>query len=154
MQAAEMKRPLSLVLRLGLGALFVIAGVLKLRDPAAFATAIANYQLYPQYAAFLAATLPALEIVLGVAVIVAPPRWRAPAGLGILLLTLMFTGAAASALVRKIDIACGCFGTDSGTINAWTMVRDLGLIAAGCAVVALERRAGADLSRPAASSGR
>jgi uncharacterized membrane protein YphA (DoxX/SURF4 family) len=142
-----MKRALSLVLRLGLGGLFVVAGVLKLRDPSAFATAIANYQLYPQYAALLAATLPALEILLGIGIVAAPPRWRAPAATGIALLAVTFTLAASSALARRINIACGCFGSDSDTINAVTIARDLVLIAAAIAVTMLELR-------PAASSGR
>jgi putative oxidoreductase len=135
-----MKRALSLALRLGLGALFVVAGALKLRDPAAFATAIANYQLFPQHAALLAATLPALEILLGLAVVIAPSPWRAPAAIGMALLLVMFTVAASSALLRHIDIACGCFGSESGTIDALTLARDLALVGAAIVVVALERR--------------
>jgi uncharacterized membrane protein YphA (DoxX/SURF4 family) len=148
-----MKRALSLVLRLGLGALFVIAGALKLRDPAAFVTAIANYQLYPQYAPFLAAALPALEILLGLALVAAPSRWRAAAAIGVALLLVMFTVGASAALARHIDISCGCFGTESGTINGLTIVRDLALIAAACTVVVLEGRRSAT-TRPAASSDR
>jgi putative oxidoreductase len=136
-----MKRALSLVLRLGLGALFVLAGALKLRDPSAFATAIANYQLLPGLAALLAATLPATEIVVGLTVVVGSRPWRQGATVAIGLLTLMFTAAAAAALARGIDISCGCFGVDSGAITAWTIVRDVALVAACALLLLLDRRA-------------
>jgi putative oxidoreductase len=129
MPPVQVKPALALLARLGLGALFVIAGVLKLREPTDFATAIANYQLWPQLAAPLAAALPSIEIVVGLAVLIAPRPWRAGAAAAIALLMLMFTVATASAVVRGIDVACGCFGTESGTITGWTIGRDLALLA-------------------------
>jgi uncharacterized membrane protein YphA (DoxX/SURF4 family) len=134
-----MKRAISWALRLGLGALFVVTGVLKLRDPAAFATAIANYQLMPQLAALLAATLPMVEIVVGAALLLPSVRWRCAAAIGVAALMLMFTIAASAALARGIDISCGCFGVDSGRINGLTIVRDLALFAAAFLVLALDR---------------
>jgi uncharacterized membrane protein YphA (DoxX/SURF4 family) len=134
-----MKRAISWALRLGLGGLFVVTGVLKLKDPAAFATAIANYQLWPQMAALLAATLPAVEVLSGLALIAAPPAWRRAAAIAIALMMVVFTVAAATALDRGIDISCGCFGADSGRVDALTIVRDLVLLGIAGAVVALER---------------
>jgi putative oxidoreductase len=131
-----MRRAISWALRLGLGGLFVVTGVLKLRDPAAFATAIANYQLLPQFAALLAATLPAVEVVTGLALIAAPAMWRRAAAVAIVLMMVVFTIAAFTALARGIDISCGCFGAESGRVDALTIVRDLVLLAAAVAVVA------------------
>lgn len=138
--ATMMTRGLAWALRLGLGAVFVGAGVLKLRDPTAFATDIANYQILPALAPFLAAVLPVTEILAGIALVVA---WRAPwrraAALAVGLMMLVFTGAAASVLARGIDVACGCFGGEGGTIDALTIARDVALVAAAGALVWLER---------------
>jgi putative oxidoreductase len=133
-----MRRAISWALRLGLGGLFVVTGVLKLRDPAAFATAIANYQLLPQFAALLAATLPAVEIFAGAALIATPSPWRRAAATAITLMMVVFTLAAVAALARGIDISCGCFGAESGRVDALTIVRDLVLLAAVGAMVRLE----------------
>jgi putative oxidoreductase len=123
-----------LVLRLALAALFLYAGASKLADPTAFAVEIDHYQLMPWLAPYLAAGLPALEITLGVALVVLPAPWRRAAALGCLALMVAFTVAAAWALVRKLDIDCGCFGKGSGPITWLTMLRDAALIAA-CAVL-------------------
>ena len=133
-----MKRAISWALRLGLGGLFVVTGVLKLMDPSAFATAIANYQLWPQFASLLAATLPMVEIVAGLALIAAPAGWRRPAAAAIALMLVVFTIAAATALGRGIDISCGCFGAESGRVDVLTIVRDLALLAGTGAVMALD----------------
>jgi putative oxidoreductase len=134
-----MKRAIGWALRLGLGGLFVVTGILKLRDPAAFATAIANYQLWPQFAAVVAAILPAVEVVVGLGVLAAPRRWRHGAFVAMALMMAVFTAAAASALGRHIDIACGCFGTESGSITGWTIVRDVGILAAALAAPRLDQ---------------
>ena len=136
-----MKRAIGWALRLGLGGLFVVTGILKLRDPAGFATAIANYQLWPQRAALLAATLPATEILVGLTLLAAPRPWRRAAAIAIALMVAVFTVAATSAVVRHIDISCGCFGSDSGRIDALTIVRDLALLAAAIALALLESQA-------------
>jgi len=132
-----MKEVVSWALRLGLGGLFVVAGVLKLRDPGAFATDIANYQLLPQYAALLAAMLPAVEILAGLVLIAGPAPWRRSAAAAIALMMVVFTVAAASALARGIDISCGCFGGESGRVDGLTIVRDVVLLAAAIAAVVL-----------------
>src|SRR5438270_2277261 len=61
----------ALVLRVVLGAVFVYAGYLKLRDPwALFAMNIASYEVLPMPAVeFVAKTLPWFEVVLGLVLI-------------------------------------------------------------------------------------
>ena len=46
-----MKRVIEIILRIGLGGLFVFAGVMKLGDPAAFLRDVQNYRLLPYAAA-------------------------------------------------------------------------------------------------------
>lgn len=133
-----MRRVVLLAARLVLAAVFVVAGVLKLRDPVAFANDVANYQFMPALAPLLAATLPSLEIVVGVALLIAP--WRRAAALCAAVLMAMFTVAAGTAYARGLDVACGCFGSTGGAIGWTTLVRDLALLGAAILVVALERR--------------
>jgi putative oxidoreductase len=134
-----MKQAIAWVLRLGLGGLFLVTGALKLRDPTAFATDIANYQLLPQLAAQLAAVLPAVEIFAGATLIAAPVGWRRAAAVAVALMMAVFTAAAASALGRGIDISCGCFGSEGGRVDGLTIVRDVVLLAAAGALLIVDR---------------
>lgn len=130
---------LSLVVRLGVGGLLAVAGALKLRAPVAFATEIANYQLFPAIAPYLAATLPVLELVIAAALLVAPRAWRRAAALGALGLFAAFTVAVGSAYFRRINIDCGCFGTGGGPITALTLARNVALMGAAALAIWLDR---------------
>ena len=114
------------VIRAVLGSLFVLAGILKLRDGGQFAVEIANYQLLPQLAPYLAITLPATEILAGLALVV--PGWRRAGALVLVGLLLAITVAVTAVKVRGINIDCGCFGGDSGPITWWTVARDVFLL--------------------------
>lgn len=133
-------KALALVLRLGLGGLLVVAGALKLRAPVAFATEIANYQLLPALAPYVAALLPVVELVIGGALVVAPRAWRRAAALGALALLATFTVAVGSAFFRRINIDCGCFGTGGGPITGLTLARNVVLMAAAATIVAFDER--------------
>jgi uncharacterized membrane protein YphA (DoxX/SURF4 family) len=134
-----MKAAFALVLRLVVAGLLVVAGALKLRAPVAFATEIANYQLLPAVAPYLAATLPVAELVVGLTLLAAPAAWRRAAALGALALFAAFTVAVASAYFRRINIDCGCFGTGGGSITALTLARNLALMLAAAALLACDR---------------
>jgi uncharacterized membrane protein YphA (DoxX/SURF4 family) len=133
-------KALALMLRLGLGGLLLLAGALKLRAPVAFATEIANYQLLPALAPYVAAVLPVVELVIGGALVVAPRAWRRAAALGALALLATFTVAVGSAFFRRINIDCGCFGTGGGPITGLTLARNVVLMAAAAAIVAFDER--------------
>lgn len=133
------RRALELALRVGLGALFVIAGVLKLRDPTAFATEIANYRFLPALAPYLATTLPMIEVVLGLALVIGPGPWRRAAALGTAGLLVVFLVAVTQVVARGINVECGCFGGNSGPVTGWTIARDLVLLGAAGAILALGR---------------
>lgn len=124
------------VLRAGLAALFLYAGVAKLADVRAFAADIANYRVVP--AALVgpfAAALPGVEIACGIALL-SGRMVRAGALLATTLIAA-FTVAAAQALARDINIDCGCFGSVRAPVTIATIVRDLALLAGGVAVMLL-----------------
>ena len=125
-----MKRMIRLVLALLLGAVFVYAGVLKVRDPMRFASDISNYQMLPwSVGVRLAFYLPWLEIVCGLALIL--QRLFAGALALTLLLVVVFTAATIWAKAQGIDVGCGCFGTVSSTLTlTWHLVLNGGLLAA------------------------
>ncbi len=135
-----MRRAVEWALRLALGAVFVVAGALKLADPAAFATEIANYHFFPTVAPLAAATLPATELVVGAALIAAPARWRRAAVLAAIALLVVFTVAVTQVVARKINVECGCFGSASGPVTLWTVARDLALLAGAGLLAAISPR--------------
>jgi len=130
---------IALVLRVGLGALFVWAGLLKLADPTQFAIEIGNYRLGEAWAPWLAVMLPYVEVALGAGVILLPLAWRRGAALALAGLLAVFTVAIAQAVGRGINVDCGCFGGRSGPVTPLTVARDVALLAAACAIVWIER---------------
>jgi len=92
-----------------MAAVFITAGVMKLFDPSAFTEDIFRYRMLPEFSStLLAASLPWLEIMIGIAVFIRPIQLSA----AFLMCGLMgiFNLAVAIALVRGLDITCGCFG--------------------------------------------
>jgi uncharacterized membrane protein YphA (DoxX/SURF4 family) len=115
-------------LRVGLGALLIVAGVLKAHDgPAATATTIAGYRILPAaLVAPLGVALPYVEILLG-AYLAAGLFTRVAAGIASAQL-FVFAGAVASLVIRNIPADCGCFGSALATPPSWGHVAgDLGL---------------------------
>jgi uncharacterized membrane protein YphA (DoxX/SURF4 family) len=121
---------LSLVLRLALGVILVYTGIVKSMDLSHTAQAIENYRLLPvEWVNFVALLMPMLEIIVGVCLI---------AGLlldGALVITTgmftVFLFAIVSALMRGLDIDCGCFGTDiASPITPLTVLRNTVLLLA------------------------
>lgn len=138
----------TVLLRAGLGGLLAIAGLLKLREPSELATEIANYQLLPGIAPYLAATLPTTEILLGVGLVIFPTRWRRPAAAGALVFFLTFLIAVSSAVLRHINISCGCFGAGGDTVSPLTLGRNLSLVASAALLLYLDRPRVIPVGRP------
>ena len=104
---------LTLALRLIVGAAFILAGALKVADPAKFALDVGNYRLVPH--AMLnpvAVLLPWIEVTAGSFLLAGV--WTRAAALVITSLTAMFFTVIVSALARGLNIECGCFGTIGG----------------------------------------
>jgi uncharacterized membrane protein YphA (DoxX/SURF4 family) len=113
---------------LALGAVLLVSGVAKLRDPAW----VDNAERFGLPRA-LAPPLAFAEVVLGALLAAqAVPPW--PAWAAVVLLAL-FTGAAAAHAARHDDVPCGCFGARSTTPTTWrTVARNVALT--GLAVLA------------------
>lgn len=96
------------LLRVILGGIFIYAASGKLLYPADFSEAIANYQLVPVKATnIIAITLPWVELVAGLLLF---NGFRTQSGNFIIFLCLcVFSLGAISALIRGLDINCGCF---------------------------------------------
>lgn len=93
-----------------ISAIFLTAGLLKLKDPDGTLIAVYQYKMLSWEASALVAThLPFLEITAGVALWI--PRLRLGACLLSVCLNLVFIGALISAVARNLDVSCGCFGT-------------------------------------------
>jgi putative oxidoreductase len=118
-----------LVARIALGALFVFAGAAKANDPGELAAEVQKYNLLPWIpCVLLALYLPWLEILAGLLLVL--KKFEKGALLVIAFLLVIFTLALASAMVRGLNIDCGCFGkalTSTGTIIP--LVRNLLLLA-------------------------
>ena len=102
------------ILRLLIGGMFTAAGLVKIDNIAAFEQAILHYQLSgPASSTLIAAVLPWLEIVCGLCLIVGIfPR---SAAFILTALLACFTLAVFFAMVRGLDISCGCFSQDPNT---------------------------------------
>jgi len=128
--------------RLTLAAVFLAAAYGKLRDPYAFAVSIHAYRLVPPaWASVSAVVMPAVETVAAIA-LASGLLWRGGAViLGGLL--AVFLVALSQAILRGIDIDCGCFGKGSSPVSFWLIARNYGLILCALLPLALDRlRAG------------
>ena len=121
MSALLANRRIELVLRLLLGGFFVYASLDKIASPAAFAKVVYQWQVAgPVPSNLVAVTLPWIELVAGVLLIVG--AFRREAALVIALLLVVFIVAAASVMARGIDVLnCGCvsLAKASATAAAW-----------------------------------
>jgi uncharacterized membrane protein YphA (DoxX/SURF4 family) len=131
-------RPLRIILRVALAAVFLYAAYTKLREPwLVFAIAIDAYGILPEPAVLATArTLPWCELALGVVLL---------SGFG-----LRYAAIAASALLgafftvmviaysKGLAIDCACFGPGD-IIGLKTLARDGTLVAAAIALAVLSR---------------
>ena len=114
------------LLRVALGAVFIVASLDKIQNPEAFATTIANYRLLP-YTVIngMAIVLPWLEVVTGTLLVLGV--WIRASTTLVWGLLLLFSVAISQALVRGLDISCGCFSTNpvAERMSWWTLICDL-----------------------------
>ena len=113
-----------LAIALALAAVFIYAGVDKIRDPLQFADSIAAFAILPAvFINLLALGLPPFEIACGLLLVV--PRTRRVGAISVTLISVVFFSALLSALVRGLTLDCGCFG--SGVPSRQRMWAELGL---------------------------
>jgi uncharacterized membrane protein YphA (DoxX/SURF4 family) len=125
--------------RLALGAVFVYAAWIKLREPwLLFAMSIDNYKVLPQWAVLVVArTLPWFELVLGLVLLTGRlPRISSTAATALLGL---FFGLMVRAYAKGETIDCGCFGPGEA-ISPATLLRDGSLLAGALFLLVLSVR--------------
>ena len=100
---------LGLLARLVTGGVWVVAGAIKLPDPAASVDAVRAYQLLPEAVVpTVGQLLPVVEVVVGLT-LVAGLLTRGAAVVSAVLFVAFIVGIA-SAWARGLTIDCGCFG--------------------------------------------
>ncbi|GAA2521446.1 MauE/DoxX family redox-associated membrane protein [Winogradskya humida] len=124
---------ISTVARLGLAAVWLIAGGLKIGDLAASGRAVNAYQIFPyDVAKVIGAAQPFLEIALGLLLLVGLAV-RLSAGISAAFL-LIFIAGIVSAWSRGLAIDCGCFssggelGAGASPVYGWDIARDAGFL--------------------------
>jgi len=136
----RVNRYLPATVRILLGAIFIYAALLKIADPVAFAGSVAAYKILPYFASYLtAAVLPFVELTCGL-LLVCGYRVRGGA-LIIGAMNLVFMIALSTAILRGLDIDCGCFKQGGAKTTPWTaLLRDAVFLAMTVFVLKVEAR--------------
>lgn len=114
-----------------LSGLFILAGITKLADPAAFGVVIRDFGLVPDWSVMvLAVILPALEVVTAVGLI-----FDLRGSLAVITaLLVLFLAILGYGILLGLDIDCGCFGPEDPESRAYgalhtAFYRDLAMAA-------------------------
>ncbi len=101
-------------LRWLLGAVFCLAGFFKIFDPIGFHADLLAYELpIPDFLSrLIAVAFPCLELICGVGLIIG--FWRESVSLLAVVMSSIFVLVLAQAMVRGLDLNCGCFGSARG----------------------------------------
>ena len=146
MKSNRMGMILTLVLAWLVGMVFIYAAVLKIIEPEKFAQAIKNYKMVPLvFINLMAVILPWWEVTAGIAMFI--PSWRRAASILIFGLACVFTLAVSTAMIRGLDIQCGCFGQHSARAGLQTLIVDLAILLATGLIVWVRYRKPANPKR-------
>lgn len=138
-----MKDWIGLAARLVTGGVWIVAGLLKVPDPAGSVRAVRAYDLLPEsIVPTVGYVLPILEVVVGLCLVLGLLT-RAMAVVSALLFMAFIIGIA-SAWARGLEIDCGCFGGGGELAGASAkypgeIARDVGLLLASVWLVVRPR---------------
>ncbi len=127
-----MKEWFGLAARLVTGIVWIVAGAIKLPDPATSVQAVRAYQLLPSAVVpTVGQLLPVVEIVVGATLVLGLLTRGSAVVSGVLYLA--FIVGIGSVWARGITIDCGCFGgggfdPDAASQYPWEIARDTGLL--------------------------
>ena len=127
-----MKEWFGLVARLVTGVVWIVAGAIKLPDPASSVQAVRAYQLLPSaIVPTVGQLLPIVEIVVGLTLVLGLLTRGAAVVSSVLYFA--FVVGIVSVWARGITINCGCFGgggydPDAASRYPWEIARDVGLM--------------------------
>jgi uncharacterized membrane protein YphA (DoxX/SURF4 family) len=105
-----------------LAAVFIYAGIQKIEDPHAFSQAISYYEFFPPFLINpIAVWLPWIEVAAGICLVIG--RWVSGSALIVAVLAFAFGLLTGMAILRGLDISCGCFslGGEQETVQ-WTHI--------------------------------
>ncbi len=126
---------LQLTARLFVGFVFIFAGIGKIADPQTFSKEIANYHILPDFLINITAlVLPWLEVIIGI-FLIAGIRIKASATIASGLM-IVFILAVLSAMVRGLDINCGCFA-DKVVMVGWQKILENTIILSAALIPAV-----------------
>jgi len=128
------------LLRVALGVVFIVASLDKIQNPQSFADNIANYRVMPYPMINLVAVmLPWIEIVSGFLLVTG--IWIRANALVVSGMLVVFSLAILQALLRNLDISCGCFSTDPAAhkMTRWTLYWNLIWLWWGISVALLDQ---------------
>ena len=138
-----MKDWIGLAARLVTGGVWIVAGLIKLPDPAGSVRAVRAYDLLPESVVpTVGLVLPLLEVVVGICLVLGLLT-RTMAVVSALLFVAFIIGIA-SAWARGLEIDCGCFGGGGELEGASAkypgeIARDVGLLLASLWLVVRPR---------------
>jgi len=114
----------TLVVRLGLGCLFLWSSLPKIRQPYDFLSSVYDYQLVGQKLGMLTTmTLPWLELLVSLCLL--GGIFVSGALLASIVMAGMFTFVLSWALYQSLEISCGCFGAGSEVVSFSVLIRAL-----------------------------
>jgi putative oxidoreductase len=109
------KIPLIRLLTIALAIIFIYAAVPKILEVNEFTRSIRNYRILPAWSLnLLALWLPWIELIAGGGLLL--KMWERGGSTIILVLLVIFTIAVISAVIRGLDIDCGCFGRTASDV--------------------------------------
>ena len=107
---------------------FLFAGISKILDAGAFSIAIEQYQLVGGALSWgIALWLPWVECLSAVGIW--RKEWRVSSAIVLSGMLVVFQVALLSAMVRGLDISCGCFGSGTETGTLFSFARNFVLLA-------------------------
>jgi|SRR5688572_4155374 len=127
------RRILSILLRIGLGLVFIAASAPKILDPAGFSRNVFHYQILPgNMVNAVAILLPWIELFVGLFLVFG--IWLRGAAFIAIVSLVVFLGAMGSALARGLNIDCGCFKTSGSPLGPDRLIGDAVLLVAAILV--------------------
>lgn len=122
MKSSDIRKYLEIIIRTVLGFIFLYASLDKIIYPQKFAEVIYNYRLMPiELLNICAIIVPWVEAFIGVSLLIG---FRVDVSAFMLsVITFFFILMIISAIVRGLNIECGCFSLDAeGSLVSWKRV--------------------------------
>lgn len=114
---------LQFLVRFALGFLFIAVSIGKVASPGSFANEIGNYLIFPEFSLNIIALIMAwFELLIGF-LLITGIRVKANALL-VSILMIIFNVLVLSAMIRGLDINCGCYSNIGAQKVGWTKIME------------------------------